>query len=475
MKPVALFLSALVVGLVAPAFAQAAPEPPVVRLTSWSSGRYMDHGGGNKTAVYATSSTPVDQASNGDALVTNGPDMWHLVDWNGGRLLSGDQVSFATQAVKEPYYLRSTSCAAGTRPHTQKRATMSSGLGGNDTFTIHAVSLRLSCSTRPPFSCLLMLSLAEEDTPIENGAAVAIETPQGCFLYEGDSTAVLGDRTTLSSLAPQPVWRLWFKVIPRDDDDFPGHADACFGGVGAGCWTNPSWPLSGMGTWRTRTSGNGHESFKTIDVSVGSVTHDNCCVRNPLGKNCGGVFSGAQTTSDGTAPPKGVMAVFAPLGEVWQGTRCEWEWQRAVDGTALLTVWSHEFGPYFSDATRACPGCKVKGEQAWGLSGDRLFRSSTSRQALLFNQFTWRTWISGMPNTHYADGTNEVDNTEVLRAPTGTHIYPNGIYSDESILGDFCSNGTAYWDVWTSAWVCAEIQCGSGIAYWAPFIGWTCE
>jgi hypothetical protein len=475
MRRSASFLSALVLGVgAATASAAPAPEPALVRLTAFGTGHYMDHGGGNGSTVYATSSTPLDRDANNNALVTNGPDMWHLVDWNGGRLLSGDQVSFATQAAKEPYYLRSTSCAAAAKPHTQKRATISSGLTANDVFKIHGVSGRYTCTIRAPFVCLWTLSIEEAGTPIENGGAVAIETPQGCFLYESDTTAVLGDRG-FTSLAPQPAWRLWYKVIPRSDDDFPGHADACFGGVGAGCWTNPSlWPFSGTGTWRTAANGDGFDTFKKIDVSVGSIAHDNCCLRNPVGKACGGVFSGAQQTADGTSPAKGVMSLA--VDEVWQGSRCEWEWQRAVDSTVLLATWTREFGGYFSNTASACPGCKVKGEQAWGLSSDRLFRSSTTRQAWLLNDGTWKKWISGMPSGHYADGTNEVGNTEVISAPTGTHIYPNGIYSDERILGDFCSNGTAYWDVWTTAWVCAEIQCASGIAYWDVWSwSWKCE
>lgn len=463
-------LAALAVTLSGSA-ALAAPEPALVRLTAYGSGRYMDHGGGNKSTVWALDTAPRDRDANNDALVMNGPDIWHLVDWNGGRLLSGDDVSLATKATKEPYYLRSTSCAAAAKPHTQKRATVASGLGSNEVFTIHRVTQGSACNRATfPVVCFPVLSVAEAGTPIDNGSPVALETPQGCFLYESESGAVLGDREEVTALAPAPVWRLWYKVIPRSDDDFPGHWDTCFGGMGAGCWVNN--PLTS--SVRTEASGDGFRTFKRIDVSVGSLTHDNCCIRNPLGKNCGGVFGGTQTANDGSQPGKGVMSVFDG-GEIWQGTRCEWEWQRAVDSLVLGNTWSREFGGYYSDATRACPGCKVKGELAWGLSGDQLFRRTTSRQAWLYNDFTFKKWISGLPDSHYPDGSNEVDNTESIRAPIGTHIYPNGIYSDESILGDFCSRRTAYWDVWTSAWVCAEIECASGIAYWDFWSGWTCE
>jgi hypothetical protein len=477
MRPIASSVLAVIL-VTAGAAAQAAPEPALVRLTALGSGHYMDHGGGNRSAVYAQSGTPIDRDANNDAILTDGPDIWHLVDWDGGTLLSGDQVSFATEAAKEPYYMRSTSCGAGAKPHTQKRATMSSGLGTNDIFRIHAVSQGLVCNPRFPGSCVPTLSLAAAGTPIRNGSTVAIETPQGCFLYESDSTEVLGDRTVVSSLAPRPAWRIWYKVVPRDDDDFPGHADLCFGGMGAGCWTNPSlWPFSGTGTWRTEASGDGFETFKRIDVSVGSIAHDNCCLRNPLGKVCGGVFSGAQVTSAGVTPPRGIMSVSVLAGgEVWQGTRCEWEWQRAIDNGVLLATWTREFGGYYSDATRACPGCRTKDALAWGLTSERLFKSSTMRQAWLAKDFGWKKWTSDLPAGHYPDGTNEVDNTEVISAPVGTHIYPNGVYPDESILGDFCSTRTAYWDVWTSAWVCAEIQCGSGIAYWDVWtLSWRCE
>ncbi|MFM2416406.1 MAG: hypothetical protein RL385_1129 [Pseudomonadota bacterium] len=460
--------------------ARAAPQPALVRFTNISTAHYANHGGGNLSSVTASATAPVEASTSNLPLVSEGPDMWRLVDWNGGLLMSGDSVSFAVRMENEPYYLRASSCDHGSMPHTKKRATVGSGLTNADVFTLHAVTLSILCSPSvggQPFACSLVPNLAPAGTVIGNGTTFAIETQQGCFLYETGAETLMSDGT-LAARGLRAVWNLWYKVVPRSDDDFPGHADTCFGGVGEACWNNPSlWYLSGTNVWRTEAADDdgGKHTFKRIDVSVGSISHDNCCLRNPTGKVCGGVFTGTTEMKNGTRPGRGVMAVSALRGgEVWQGTRCEWEWQRALDGTSLFNTWTHEFGPYYSDDTHACPGCLTAGERAWGLNSDRLFRRTTSRQALLLNG-TWKRWIADMPS-HYPGGSNEVDNTTALSAPAVTHIYPNGFYSREDVLGDFCSKRTAYWDAWSTAWVCAEIECTSGVAHWDVFGSrWACD
>lgn len=458
--------------------AHAAPEPALVRFTNLSTGHYLSHDGGNLPSVKASSQTPSDRDSNDHPYIDAAPDMWRLVDWNAGALVSGDSVSFAVRAQKEPFYLRATSCNAGSRPNTQRRATMSSGLTSTEIFTIHAIRMQPSCVFQPltktPGPCILTPTLAPAGTPITNESQVAIRTAQSCYLAENPDKMLVSDQVSITAISRASLWNLWYKVIPRSDDDFVGHVDNCFGGVGAGCWNNPTlWPFTGSGTWSTTASGDGNNTYKTIDVSVGSIAHDNCCVRNPTGKVCGGVFSGDQETSSGVHPPKGVMAVLAVTeGEVWQGTRCEWEWQRAIDGTSLFNTWTHRFGPYYSDENRACPGCRSAGEQAWGLSSDRLFKRTTNRRAWLLNQNTWKRWIDDISSS-YPDGSNEVDVTSALRAPPGTHIYPAGVYSNESILGDFCSTQTAHWDI-STAWVCADAACPSHIQK-LGLLGWECE
>ena len=91
---------------------------------------------------------------------------------------------------------------------------------------------------------------------------------------------------------------------------FAGRYEYCFGGVGPQCAGAPGAPNT------LNASGTGY----TMKVSVGSILHDNCCLRNPAGKWCGG------TGVDGRTP----------AGEGNHNGQCVSEWDKAwwntIDG-----------------------------------------------------------------------------------------------------------------------------------------------
>ena len=72
-------------------------EAKPVRLTTWVGNWYLRAWGEWNNDVYAD--TPVPGEGN-DSWET-----WNLVDWNGGLLMSGDQVSLATKQEREPWGL----------------------------------------------------------------------------------------------------------------------------------------------------------------------------------------------------------------------------------------------------------------------------------------------------------------------------------------------------------------------------------
>ena len=60
---------------------------------------------------------------------------------------------------------------------------------------------------------------------------------------------------------------------------FTGRYEYCFGGVGPMCAGAPGSPNGWSST----------NNATMMYVSVGSILHDNCCLRDPQGKWCGGV------------------------------------------------------------------------------------------------------------------------------------------------------------------------------------------
>jgi hypothetical protein len=100
-----------------------------------------------------------------------------------------------------------------------------------------------------------------------------------------------------------------------------GQAERCFGGIGPGC---AGAPLAGVES----LSGGLTRAY----VAVGSILHDNCCLRNPDGFMCGGSQNN-----------------FADLGQLSgtnDGLVCAKEWRKAVYNNRDNRKWLFDFGPY---------------------------------------------------------------------------------------------------------------------------------
>lgn len=397
-----------------------APEALPTRITTWNGNWYLKAWGEWNNDVYADTQWP----GEGDESW----ETWNLVDWNGGLLRNGDSVSLATKQEKEPWYLRAQNggCTAGAKADTRGHATIDWGIGARETWTIIKVA-------KPTNSA---------GDVIRNGDAVAFRSVNGCFLdfIGGTSSKVRVDRTTLDD---HTTWRYWQKLLPSETDDFPGHADWCFGGEGAGCWNNPDY--NDDSDWAYTSTLEGVGSIKTIAVEAGSIAHDNCCRRRPLGKACGGVFTGNEYAPIvGKRPGKGTMALA--IFEVWAHDWCESEWQKAIDDHLGGKRWTKTFGPYVSK--NACPNCQTRGKDGWGYPSDQLFKRATPRD-------TWmphlsRTWPGYWGNPY--DGFNE----------TTYHLFPgSGLSEPTSLMApggqkiaagdeDFCQSGSAHhsWFDW---------------------------
>ncbi|OGB32575.1 MAG: hypothetical protein A3F78_11235 [Burkholderiales bacterium RIFCSPLOWO2_12_FULL_61_40] len=100
-----------------------------------------------------------------------------------------------------------------------------------------------------------------------------------------------------------------------------GKPERCFGGIGPGC---DGAPLAG-----TQAQSNG---TTRAHVAVGSILHDNCCVRNPDGFMCGG-------NQNNIADPGQLVGMN-------DGLACAKEWRKAVYNTRDNRKWLFDFGPY---------------------------------------------------------------------------------------------------------------------------------
>lgn len=110
---------------------------------------------------------------------------------------------------------------------------------------------------------------------------------------------------------------------------FDGKRELCFGAVGPGCqgvpWLNePRWVDK-----FTRPDGV-EMGYIEIYVAVGSILHDNSCLRYG-GHYCSGI-------------PAGVTGDLIPLAQYAQGSSLEWN--KAVYNMKDGRVWRHKFGPY---------------------------------------------------------------------------------------------------------------------------------
>ena len=392
------------------------PPPPLpvqgeakpVRLTTFVGNFYLESRWEGNDDVFADVQVP----GEGDGSW----ETWYLVDWNGGLLTNGDPVSLATKQEREPWYLRAQNdgCVPGARADARARATITAGIGASEIWTILKVS-------KPGNS---------SGNVIRAGDTVALRSANGCLLdfANGTGQPIRVDDSTIDDFT---TWRLWQKVLPAENDDFPGHTDWCFGGQGAGCWDNPGY---GDDRWWTTTDASGNTvSVKTVGVTVGSIVHDQCCLRRPLGKNCGGVFSGNEFSSAaGRNPGRGTMAVFLLGGEIWH-SGCESEWQKAWDADTFYK-WPEDFGPYL--AVKPCPNCQTTGKHGWGYPSDELHKRANFRDtAMPFNR-TFPTYVGNPYNGFSETTTYPTFGGENISAPPGQWIEKFG---DR----DFCESGEA--------------------------------
>jgi hypothetical protein len=100
---------------------------------------------------------------------------------------------------------------------------------------------------------------------------------------------------------------------------FAGRYEYCFAGVGPQCAGAPGAPV------RLRSTGT-----YAMMVSVGSILHDNCCLRNPAGKWCGGTgVDGVNKAEEGNHNGQCVKE----WDKAWWNTIDRRQWEVAVNTT----------------------------------------------------------------------------------------------------------------------------------------------
>lgn len=120
-----------------------------------------------------------------------------------------------------------------------------------------------------------------------------------------------------------------------------GKTEECFGGVGKGCGglTGGNIFAGSSRILAIKAGCEGEEGgYRRCWVASGSIRHDNCCVRYPGGKHCGGPGTDGQ-----------------PAGEWNHNNMCVSEWDAAFWDVFWGRAWEHSFkvGGYTPDLTPA--------------------------------------------------------------------------------------------------------------------------
>lgn len=136
------------------------------------------------------------------------------------------------------------------------------------------------------------------------------------------STASAPPRPAVVAPAPPASPAAMAKTARNGWSEKGGQWERCFGAVGPGCEGAP-----GAGITRNP---NG---TITAHVAVGSILHDNCCMRNgPAGVWCGGIKKAL--LYDELSIPQHVFG------------HCSQEWSKAVYNVRDKRMWRATFGPY---------------------------------------------------------------------------------------------------------------------------------
>src|SRR3989338_3804784 len=140
-------------------------------------------------------------------------------------------------------------------------------------------------------------------------------------------------------------WKTWAPLIYNNGEtviyNANGGTQECFGGVGKGCGGLTGGNVLG-GSSRILFTRAGCESeedgYRKCWVAPGSLRHDNCCVRNPGGRYCGGPGTDGKPAEDKN-----------------HNGMCSWEWDTAVSDVFWFRAWEQWFrvAGYSPDLTPA--------------------------------------------------------------------------------------------------------------------------
>ncbi len=171
----------------------------------------------------------------------------------------------------------------------------------------------------------------------------------------------------------------------------PWSSQQCFGGLGPKCdggipdlindKVAPMW----FGAFYMPD--NSQLAYVDIGVAVGSVLHDNACLKDKGGLNCNGMGAGD----------------FIKIGGLWGAAM---EWNKASWNVIDQRTWRQTFGPYPTD-----PGIR---ERDWY---DDL-RPATPRPAMMAPTISMLTW----PGLSVKPTDGETRQTRALLAPAGTSL-----------------------------------------------------
>jgi hypothetical protein len=178
-----------------------------------------------------------------------------------------------------------------------------------------------------------------------------------------------------------------------------GQSERCFGGIGPGC---AGAPLAGVE--------NRPDGITRTYVAVGSILHDNCCLRNPDGFMCGG-------SQNNFADPGQLFGMNDDLV-------CAKEWRKAVYNNRDNRKWLFDFGPYSDGDLSDRYGDDIT------LTGGRQTRMANSRGQFIY------TYDGG-----------ETPSSRRLCAPTGTNLDKDDV--------QFCCSGQfsgTYWAPGAGDW-----------------------